>query len=75
LESAREGHEWSRKSNADYNSAQGISYSSDDAKPCGRADHFSADVLEIKIRAQKLLAAELKAGSRGRGDQLDKGHR
>src|SRR5215475_758428 len=39
--------EWSRKSNVDYDSARGISYSSGDAKPCGQADHFSADVLEI----------------------------
>jgi len=30
------------------------------AKPCGRADHFSADVLEIKIKTHKLLPAELK---------------
>jgi predicted aspartyl protease len=52
--------EWSRKSNVNYDSARGISYSSGDAKPCGQADHFSADVLEIKIRAQKLLPPELK---------------
>src|SRR6201981_1371273 len=38
--------EWSRKSNVDYDSTRGISYSSGDAKPCGHADHFSADVLE-----------------------------
>jgi len=37
-----------------------FSYSSGDAKPCGQADHFSADVLEIKIKAQKLLPTELK---------------
>jgi predicted aspartyl protease len=52
--------EWSRKSNVDYDSARGISYSSGDTKPCGQADHFSADVLEIKIKAHKLLPAELK---------------
>jgi predicted aspartyl protease len=52
--------EWSRKSNVDYDSTRGISYSSGDAKPCGQADHFSADVLEIKIKTQKLLSAELK---------------
>jgi len=52
--------EWSRKSNVDYDSARGISYSSGDAKPCGQADHFSADVLEIKIKTHKLLPAELK---------------
>src|SRR5262249_60881452 len=52
--------EWSRKSNVDYDSARGISYSSGDAKPCVHADHFSADVLEIKIKTHKLLPAELK---------------
>ena len=52
--------EWSRKSNVDYDSARGISYTSGDAKPCGQADHFSADVLEIKIKTHKLLPAELK---------------
>jgi predicted aspartyl protease len=52
--------EWSRKSNVEYDSARGISYSSGDAKPCGHADHFSADVLEIKIKTQKLLPADLK---------------
>ena len=52
--------EWSRKSNVNYDSARGISYSSGDAKPCGQADHFFADVLEIKIKTQKLLPTELK---------------
>ena len=52
--------EWSRKSNVEYDSARGISYSSGDTRPCGQADHFSADVLEIKIKAHKLLPAELK---------------
>ena len=52
--------EWNRKSNVDYDSARGISYTSGDAKPCGQADHFSADVLEIKIKTHKLLPAELK---------------
>src|SRR6266566_4761814 len=52
--------EWSRKSSVDYDSARGITYSSGDTKPCGEADHFSADVLEIKIKAPKLLPAELK---------------
>ena len=52
--------EWSRKSNVSYDGARGISYSSGDAKPCGHADHFSADVLEIKIKTQKLLPADLK---------------
>src|SRR5499427_6534407 len=51
--------EWSRKSNVDYDSARGIGYSGD-AKPCGQADHFSADVLEIKIKTHMLLPAELK---------------
>src|SRR6516164_5855606 len=45
--------EWSRKSNVDYDSARGISYGSGDAKPCGHADHFSADGLEIKIKSHK----------------------
>ena len=48
-------HEWSRKSDVDYNSERGIGYSSNLAKPCGEADHFSADVLEIKIKTNKLL--------------------
>jgi predicted aspartyl protease len=52
--------EWSRKSNVDYDNARGISYSSGDTKPCGQADHFAADVLEIKIKAHGLLPAELK---------------
>ena len=52
--------EWGRKSNVNYDSARGISYSSGDAKPCGHADHFSADVLEIKIKTQRLLPADLK---------------
>ena len=52
--------EWSRKSNVDYDAARGISYNSGDAKPCGQADHFSADVLEIKIKTHMLLPAELK---------------
>jgi hypothetical protein len=43
--------EWSRKSNVEYDSARGIIYSSGDAKPCGHADHFSADVLEIKHKS------------------------
>lgn len=52
--------EWSRKSNVDYDSTRGISYSSGDARPCGQADHFSADVLEIKIKTHELLPANLK---------------
>jgi len=52
-------NEWSRKSNVDYNNTRGISYSSGPAKPCGEADHFSADVLEIKIKSHKLLPAKL----------------
>jgi predicted aspartyl protease len=51
--------EWSRKSDVDYNSERGISYSAGDAKPCGHADHFSADVLEIKIKTHKLLPPTL----------------
>jgi len=66
-------NEWSRKSNVDYDSAQGISYSSDEAKTCGHADHFSADVLEIKIRAQKLLPAELKQAAEGAATNWTKG--
>jgi clan AA aspartic protease (TIGR02281 family) len=54
-------NEWSRKSDVDYNSAQAsIGYYSGDARPCGQADHFSADVLEIKIKTQRLLPAKLK---------------
>jgi predicted aspartyl protease len=52
--------EWRRKSNVDYDSTRGISYNSGDAKPCGQADHFSADVLEIKIKTHMLLTADLK---------------
>ena len=51
--------EWSRKSDVDYNSERGISYSTGYPKPCGQADHFSADVLEIKIKANKLLPPTL----------------
>jgi len=52
-------NEWTRKSNMDYNITRGISYSSGPAKPCGEADHFAADVLEIKIKSRKLLPAKL----------------
>jgi predicted aspartyl protease len=65
--------EWSRKSNVDYNSARGISYSSGDAKPCGLADHFSADVLEIKIKTHKLLPAELKQAAEDAATHWTKG--
>ena len=63
--------EWSRKSNVDY--ARGISYSSGNAKPCGEADHFSADVLEIKIKAHKLLPAELKQAAEDAATHWTKG--
>jgi clan AA aspartic protease (TIGR02281 family) len=54
-------NEWSRKSDVDYNSAQAsISDNAGDTRPCGQADHFSADVLEIKIKTQRLLPAKLK---------------
>jgi len=65
--------EWSRKSNVDYDSTRGISYSSGDAKPCGHADHFSADVLEIKIKTQKLLSAELKQAAEDAATHWAKG--
>jgi len=65
--------EWSRKSNVGYDSARGISYSSGDAKPCGEADHFSADVLEIKIKAHKLLPAELKQAAEDAATHWTKG--
>jgi predicted aspartyl protease len=65
--------EWSRKSNVDYDNARGISYSSGDAKPCGQADHFSADVLEIKIKTQKLLSAELKQAAEDAATHWTKG--
>jgi hypothetical protein len=65
--------EWSRKSNVDYDSARGISYSSGDAKPCGQADHFSADVLEIKIKTQMLLSAELKQAAEDAATHWAKG--
>ena len=65
--------EWSRKSNVDYDSARGISYSSGDTKPCGQADHFSADVLEIKIKAHKLLPAELKQAAEDAATHWTKG--
>jgi hypothetical protein len=64
--------EWSRKSNVDYDSVRGISYSGD-AKPCGQADHFSADVLEIKIKTQKLLSAELKQAAEDAATHWAKG--
>jgi hypothetical protein len=65
--------EWSRKSNVDYDSARGISYSLGDAKPCGEADHFSADVLEIKIKAHKLLPAELEQAAEDAATHWTKG--
>jgi predicted aspartyl protease len=65
--------EWSRKSNVNYDSARGVSYRSGDAKPCGQADHFSADVLEIKIKAQKLLPAELKQAAENAATHWTKG--
>jgi predicted aspartyl protease len=65
--------EWSRKSNVDYDSARGISYSSGDAKPCGQADHFSADVLEIKIKTHKLLPPELKQAAEDAATHWAKG--
>jgi predicted aspartyl protease len=65
--------EWNRKSNVDYDSARGITYSSSDTKPCGQADHFSADVLEIKIKAHKLLPAELKQAAEDAATHWTKG--
>ena len=65
--------EWSRKSNVDYDSARGMSYSSGDAKPCGEADRFSADVLEIKIKANNLLSAELKQAAEDAATHWTKG--
>jgi predicted aspartyl protease len=65
--------EWSRKSNVEYDSARGISYSSGDTKPCGQADHFSADVLEIKIKAHGLLPAELKHAAEDAATRWTKG--
>jgi len=65
--------EWSRKSNVDYDSARGISYNSGNAKPCGQADHFSADVLEIKIKTHKLLPAELKQAAEDAATHWAKG--
>ena len=65
--------EWSCKSNVDYESARGISYSSGEAKPCGQADHFFADVLEIKIKTQKLLSAELKQAAEDAASHWAKG--
>jgi predicted aspartyl protease len=65
--------EWSRKSNVDYDSARGISYSSGEAKPCGQADHFFADVLEIKIKTQKLLSTELKQAAEDAASHWAKG--
>jgi predicted aspartyl protease len=65
--------EWSRKSNVDYDSVRGINYSSSDAKPCGQADHFSADVLEIKIKTHKLLPAELKQAAEEAASHWTKG--
>jgi len=66
-------NEWGRKSNVNYDSARGISYSSGDAKPCGHADHFSADVLEIKIKTQKLLPTELKQAAEDAAAHWTKG--
>src|SRR6516162_11854300 len=43
------------------------------AKPCGRADHFSADVLEIKIKTHKLLPAELKQAAEDAATHWAKG--
>jgi predicted aspartyl protease len=65
--------EWSRKSSVDYDSARGITYSSGDTNPCGEADHFSADVLEIKIKAHKLLPAELKQAAEDAATHWTKG--
>ena len=66
-------NEWSRKSNVDYSSARGVGYSSGDAKPCGQADHFSADVLEIKIKANKLLPAKLMQAAENAATNWTKG--
>jgi clan AA aspartic protease (TIGR02281 family) len=66
-------NEWSRKSNVDYNNARGISYGSGDAKPCGEADHFSADVLEIKIKSHKLLPAKLMQAAEDAASHWTKG--
>ena len=65
--------EWSRKSNVDYDNSRGISYSSGDTKPCGQADNFSADVLEIKIKAHRLLPAELKQAAEDAAAHWTKG--
>src|SRR5215472_2999796 len=65
--------EWSRKSNVDYDGARGISYSSGEAKPCGHADHFFADVLEIKIKTHMLLTAELKQAAEDAATNWTKG--
>jgi predicted aspartyl protease len=65
--------EWSRKSNTNYDSVRGIGYSPGDAKPCGQADHFSADVLEIKIKAQNLLPTELKQAAEDAATHWKKG--
>jgi len=67
--------EWSRKSNVDYNNARGISYGSGDAKPCGEADHFSADVLEIKIKSRKLLPVGLMQAAENAASHWTKGTR
>ena len=65
--------EWRRKSNVDYDGARGISYSSGEAKPCGHADHFFADVLEIKIKTHMLLTAELKQAAEDAATHWTKG--
>jgi len=66
-------NEWNRKSDVDYNNARGITYSTGDAKPCGEADHFSADVLEIKIKSHRLLPARLMQAAEDAASHWTKG--
>ena len=65
--------EWSRKSDVDYNSERGIGYSADYPKPCGQADHFSADVLEIKVKTNKLLPPTLMQAAEDAATNWKKG--
>jgi predicted aspartyl protease len=65
--------EWSRKSDVDYNSERGISYGAGNAKPCGEADHFSADVLEIKIKTHKPLPPTLMQAAENAATNWNRG--